>query len=445
MKIYTFIILLFVSLDAFAQAPLIEKGRSVNLEPARSAVVVPFSSIDERAHNYDGALRYAIAVGEWERREVEAGCEFSSSFASPFSWIGREAYLSVESATAPYSVSIGGNLVGECYNPVLPAQFNVTAYLGREMNSPITITLKRDAQTSELEAWSGSGDEPELGRVTMLSQPTMNIQDVAVVTSRGVGALNASISIAVRSAALNPRTSRINYELLTPQGSVAVSGSSEVTLDMRRTDSIYLFAMIPDSLAWSAESPNLYRLNLSTQYRGRQQEYISVDLGFRSIEWSGDGELLVSGEVQSIKGCKVAKGATAEQLLQAKENGYNLVKFAAGEYNKELYTLADSIGLYVVATAPINSSHKGESILVGGNPTNEPERLGEYIERVDAIYNITKLHPSVVAYSIADESFNGFNLYESYLYLKGLDGQRAVVYDGAMGQWNSDAVKIEFE
>lgn len=441
MRIVLYVTLLLASLNSFAQGVDAESRSSSNVEPHRS-YMLPSSSAQEAASDKSAAMRYAIPVEGWQEHYVGQGSVFSSSFETPFSWIGRQTIISIESASAPYSVEVDGRTVGRCENPSIAAQFNITNYIESEVDTPIEITLNRDASTSSIEGWR-TDDRLTLGRVVMLSQPTMYIRDVTVETTRLSGVLNASVAIVVKSEALNDRTSRINYELLTPQGAYVTRGDAEMTLSMRQEDTIRLFAIIPDSLAWSAENPNLYELNLSTQHRGRHQEYYSFKIGLRSLEQHDRGELLVNGVPQPLKAVEISGWAEIEELIKIKQSGYNAVKIAAGEHNEKLYSYADSLGLYLVATAPINSSQSANTITRGGNPTNDPTRGEEYIERVDAIYNSTKLHPSVIAYAIADSSLNGINLYESYLYLKQREKHRPIIYLDSQGEWNSDRLKME--
>ncbi len=438
MKIVPYIILLLSCATLWAQETEPTALTSVNVMASRSALR-PLSepNVQEASKNY------SLELSEWEQQSSGEGRQFTSSFTAPFSWSGRKAFIAIESASAPYVVTIGGRVVGEVNNPSMPAQIDVTRYIKHDAPVVVAIDMQPSAHLEELGAW-GSG-EVTLGRVSMLSQPTMYIREVEVSTKYVAGVLNSTIAIIVKSDALNERTSRINYELITPQGRVASRGFSDVTLDMRREDTIYMFTFVPDSLAWSASSPSRYRLNLSTQYRGRHLEYISLDLGLRSIDLNEAGELIVNGVSEGALRAEILPAtATVDDLVAAKAAGYNAVKIAAGVYNSAIYECADSVGLYVVASAPIATSHSGDNILRGGNPTNDPSREGEFLERVDALYNTTKNFASVVAYSLAEESPNGYNLYESYLYLKQKEPQRPIVNPSSAGQWNGDRLKIEF-
>ena len=67
------------------------------------------------------------------------------------------------------------------------------------------------------------------------------------------------------------------------------------------------------------------------------------------------------------------------------------------------------------------------------------------IARIEESYHTTKLHPCVVAFSLAEDSANGINLYEGYLHLKGLEKERPVLYPDAGGEWNSDKLRLSAE
>lgn len=127
------------------------------------------------------------------------------------------------------------------------------------------------------------------------------------------------------------------------------------------------------------------------------------------------------------------------------KQGYNLILLPAGGVSGALYDLCDRHGFYVVEQAPINTSRSGMSRRKGGNPTNDPAWQAAYIARIEESYHTTKLHPCVVAFSLAEDSANGINLYEGYLHLKGLEKERPILYPDAGGEWNSDKLRLSVE
>ncbi|MFI3332711.1 MAG: glycoside hydrolase family 2 TIM barrel-domain containing protein [Rikenellaceae bacterium] len=444
MKITSLIITLLALAATTVTAIGQERTTSLNIEHPRTPVV-PYSTASGANNSDVTAVRYALPIenSEWVEGRSMEGSTFSVQFEAPFSWTGRQSLIYIENASSPYVVEVDGVEVGRVYNSSMPAQFNVTRHMVRDGKTPITISFLEGTPAEELEGWKRATN-PMLGEVMMLSQPAMYIRDVAITSNYSHGMINSTIAIAVKSESLNGRTSRINYELLSPLGATAATGFSDITLDMRGEDTIRVFVVTPDSMAWSAQNPNLYRLNVSTQHRGRFIEYLSFDLGVRSIESGQRGDIIINGVSEPIKAAKVAPNVELNRVAELKSLGYNTLKVDAGAYNAELFRYADSTGLYLIATAPINSSKSGDDTLVGGNPTNDPDRCSEYIERVDALYHTTKLHPSVIAYSIAEQSLNGINLYESYLHLKARELQRPIIYEDCNGEWNSDRLSVNY-
>ena len=78
---------------------------------------------------------------------------------------------------------------------------------------------------------------------------------------------------------LNPRTSRVHYELLSPAGKTSATGYKDIKLNMRGEDTLRFLARIPDSLLWSPEKTTRFTLRVKTQHEGRYMEYIEVPLG----------------------------------------------------------------------------------------------------------------------------------------------------------------------
>ena len=154
----------------------------------------------------------------------------------------------------------------------------------------LEVILAQPSSVTPLESWK-EAPAPSIGGAWLMSQPTLRVRDVVTRTRMGEdGNATAEIAVAVKSEALNPRTSRIHYQLLTPTGENAAAGQKDVTLDMRREDTLRFLARIPANLLWSAELPTQYTLRLKTQHEGRYVEYLELRLGFRSVEMQ-DGRM----------------------------------------------------------------------------------------------------------------------------------------------------------
>lgn len=120
-----------------------------------------------------------------------------------------------------------------------------------------------------------------------MSQPTLRVRDILTKTWRSTEEgdnVMAEVGLVVKSEALNPRTSRVHYELLSPADKTSATGYKDIKLNMRGEDTLRFLARIPDSLLWSPEKTTRFTLRVKTQHEGRYMEYIEVPLGFRTVE-----------------------------------------------------------------------------------------------------------------------------------------------------------------
>lgn len=420
------IIALFSLCPLAAQPDKITFGR----ELPRSEIIC-YPSAAEAAAGLRTGSRYLKPLNDWKQQ----GNTFATTFTVPFAWANRSILLAVASVSSDYEVRLNDKTVAYNADGKLPAEYDLTRNVDEGLNR-LEIVLQEPSSTAPLESREAS-TPPALGHTQVMSQPVMRIRDVLTRTWEADDGAKVEIGIVVKSGALNPKTSRIHYELLSPANEVAAQGHKDISLDMRREDTLRFIAAIPRNLLWSAERPTQYTLRLKTQYEGRYLEYLDLKLGFRTVA-AKEGKLSVNGNPISLNVRKVTPRITASDINTLKKQGYNALWPESGTVTDSFYTLCDTIGIHVIAQAPINTSDSGESRLKGGNPTNDPDWLPFYLERTQDSYHTSKRHPSVIAFSLAEKSANGINLYESYLNLKRLEKERPVIYPDSEGEWNSD-------
>lgn len=406
--------------------------------------LIPYAS-EAEALAAPPETKYRRYVYDWTREDRPDGrIRFTSHFNVPFAWANRQVLFHLPAAPAEYTLLINGREAGGSDNGNDPADYNITP-LAKEGANTIELLVARPSASAvaPLESWKQEEAPEEVGRCYVFSQPTLRVRDVEVArTELRDDGIHAEIALAVRTHSLNPRTSRIHYELRSPAGDRIVTGFRDVTLDMRREDTVRFTAAIPLTMAWSAEQPTCYTLLLRTQHEGRMAEYQAVKLGFRTLEVRDDGTLAVNGVPLQPKVRTVAPDIHAYEIATLRERGFNVLQVEAGVLPQQLLRDCDQIGMYVVPTAAINTSASGPSIRKGGNPSNDPAWKEHYLSRTLENYHTTKNHPSVIGFSLGEKSANGINLYESYLMLKDIEHVRPVIYPDAGGEWNSDRVTL---
>lgn len=389
-----------------------------------------------------GNNRYFTRITQWARQSDT----LSTPFTVPFVWANRQVLFHVGSASVPYEVLVNGRRVARNADGNTPAEFNLTRYV-REGRNRLDLILTQPSDAAPLESWKEAGAAPGVTDTWIMSQPTMRVRDVLTKcwpSNDGDGTAVAEVGIVVKSSALNPRTSRIYYDLLTPSGETAATGYKELTLNMRREDTLRFVTRIPAQLLWSAELPTLYTLRLKTQHEGRFGEYLELPLGFRTVATDPQGHMTINGQPVRLHAYEINPQIVSANLLaRLRELGFNTLKFMPGYISPELLEMCDIQGVYVVAQAPIDSSKSGASRRKEGNPSNDPAWQAAYIERTGDSYHTTKRHPSVIAFSLASMSSNGINLYESYLNLKRYGDSRPIIYPDAAGEWNDDPLLLD--
>ena len=430
MKRFLTLITLFSLAGAAAQPYRPTSGR----EPLRGTLVAAPTAA-EAEYAAPQASRYLSPLEEWTADDSVR----ESDFTVPFAWANRQVYIHMGPASTEYELLVNGRSAGYNADPNHAADFNVTK-LAREGRNRLAVRFTEPSELAALESWKQQS-APAFDGAYVFSQPTMHIRDVAVNSRRVEGETKAEIGIVVRTAGLNPKTSRIHYDLRTPDSTRLASGHRELTLGMRGEDTIRFVVSIPDSLRWNAAHPVLCDLRLRTQYAGRFGEYIRLRLGFRTVG-THEGQLTVNGGPVELRIREVAPTAAPHDLARLKSEGYNALKLRAGAVPEGFYAACDTLGIYVVAQAPIDTRASGTDIRRGGNPSNDPAWLPAYLERTADSYHAAKRHPSVIAFSLAEKSANGINLYESYLQMKRTGDPRPFVYPDAGGEWNSDALTV---
>lgn len=413
---------------------------SLGRELPRSKTL-PYPTAEEAQALGSGAVasKYLRPVTGWTRTEEPDATVFSSKYVIPFVWLSRQAILYVDEASGAYEVIINGQKVGYAANAFTPAEFNITKASKEDVNT-ISIRILKDHWSRRMEDFVETR-EPRVGETYVISQPTIRVRDVVHNTDVDLKSeyANVEVGLIVKTESLNPKTARIHYELIAPDTTVVTQGYKDVTLGMRGEDTVKFMARIPYVLTWCADMPVRYRLNIKTQIEGRYAEYQSRMIGFRDIDINEEGDFMINGIktelfYRDFDPLKV----TEKDIIAARVLKYNALRFKMGAVPQNVYRMCDSLGMYVIAQIPINTSKSGLSRRIGGNPSNDPKWKAAFLDRAETAYRTTCGQASVIGYVMAEESSNGINLYETYLRLKALERKRPILYIEAAGEWNSD-------
>ena len=204
---------------------------------------------------------------------------------------------------------------------------------------------------------------------------------------------------------------------------------------------ILLETTIPKVTPWSAENPVLYTLNIELlDPAGNVVQISSQRIGFRSVVVKGR-DFLVNGQPVIFYGVNrhdfnrhtgraLTRDDMRQDLLELKRWNFNAVRTSHYPNDAAFLDLCDELGFYVVGEANIESHAFYDSIC------NDPRYLGAFVERVGRMVERDIHHPSVVMWSLGNESGKGLNHEAAAAYARKMDPTRPLHYEGAIrGSW----------
>lgn len=370
----------------------------------------------------------------------------------PESWIEKEVILHFGGVSSAFYLWVNGNEAGYSEDSRLPAEFNITKYLKPGKNK-IAVQVFRWSDGSYLEDqdhWRMSGLHRE---VMLIAQPKVAINDYFVRTKFDATLTDAKLQIRPEIAltektALNGWT--IEAKLMDASGKNILSEPLKIEVNkivFERAPHRYRvpFALMEQTIKrpikWSAENPYLYTLILLLKNNeGELVEARSSKIGFREIKIQ-NGALLVNGKKiklmgvnrhdhDHIHGKTVFRDDIRRDVELLKQFNFNAVRTSHYPNDPYFYEVCDAYGIYVMDEANI------ETHGIGGQISNTPSWHYSMVDRVIRMVERDKNHPSIIAWSLGNESGSGPNHAAAAMWVKDFDPTRFLHYEGAQGDPN---------
>ena len=356
--------------------------------------------------------------------------QYRRTFELPESWAGKDIFLHIGSAISNVRVWINGKEIGYSEDSKLEARFNITRHL-RKGENLIALEIFRWCDGTYMEdqdMWRLSGIARD---VFLSSRPKKRLEDIRISGSAD--------GTAVFSAVVSKGVSSVGYCITDPEGTVVAEGTLPVrSTSAGRTASKNITVNSPR--LWSAETPWLYTLDVTANDSKGRLESTSIDFGFRDVCVEG-GQLLVNGKPVLIKGVNrheictwkgpvVTEDEMLLDILRMKEHNINAVRCAHYPDEPLWYSLCDRYGLYVVAEANIETHSMG---FLEESLSNDPSYEAAHLVRVERMIRRDYNHPSIIAWSLGNESGQGPTIQKCYDLATGMDSTRIVQYQFEQG------------
>ena len=384
--------------------------------------------------------------------------QYRRTFNLPADWEKQgQTFLRFEGVMSAFYVWINGERAGYSQGSMEASEFNITPWL-KEGENHIAVEVYRYSDGSYLEDqdfWRFGGIHRS---IHLVHTPDVRIRDYAVRT------LATSEDCTDFELQIDPQLSvhrgmtgkgfKVKALLMDAQGvEVAhLEADAEEILDLEhkaaRMNEWYpqrgsrklgrMKALVKAPHRWTAETPYLYHLHLSLEdAEGNTLQRIHQPVGFRSIQIK-DGQMLVNGKPIRFRGVNrhehdplLARVMTEDRMLQdillMKQANINAVRTSHYPNVSRWYELCDSLGLYVMDEADI------EEHGLRGTLASTPDWHAAFMDRAVRMAERDKNHPSIVMWSMGNESGYGPNFAAISAWLHDFDPTRPVHYEGAQG------------
>ena len=351
----------------------------------------------------------------------------------PANWDGKRVIAHFGSVTSNIYLYVNGQFAGYAEDSKVAAEFDITPYLkkGKNLIAFQSFRWCDGSWCEDQDFWRLSG--PARENYLYARSKEHRLLDVRVETelknNYKDGALNITAKLQGNTLAY--------FGLYDPDGKeVIVTGTDNVRNGVAKYQ-----LRVKNVRKWSAETPNLYTLVVSPIQNGGMYspyEIIQVKVGFRKVEIKNK-QLLVNGQPVLLKGANrhemdpdegynVSEKRMIQDIMMMKRLNINAVRTCHYPDDPRWYDLCDKYGLYVVAEA----NQESHGFQYGDDAAaKKPEFAKQIMERnqhnVSMFYN----HPSIITWSLGNETVMGDNFIQAYKWIKSQDKTRPVQYEQA--------------
>ena len=351
----------------------------------------------------------------------------------PANWDGKRVIAHFGSVTSNIYLYVNGKFAGYAEDSKVAAEFDITPFLkkGKNLIAFQTFRWCDGSWCEDQDFWRLSG--PARENYLYARSKDHRLLDVRVETelknNYKDGALNITAKVQGNTLAY--------FGLYDPDGKeVIVTGTDNVKNGVAKYQ-----LRVKNVRKWSAETPNLYTLVVSPIQNGGMYlpyEIIQVKVGFRKVEIKNK-QFLVNGQPVLLKGAdrheidpdegyNVSEERMIQDIMMMKRMNINAVRTSHYPNDPRWYDLCDKYGLYVVAEA----NQESHGFQYGDDAAaKKPEFAKQIMERNQHNVSMFFNHPSIVTWSLGNETVMGDNFLQAYKWIKSQDKTRPVQYEQA--------------
>ena len=372
------------------------------------------------------------------------GC-YRKTVTLPHSFAKERVVLAFEGVESCFYLYVNGEVAGYSEGSFCRSEFDVTELL-HEGENLIAVEVHRWCTGSWLEDQDFFRLAGIFRDVYLYTTGAQYIADVCVRSEPDDHFRDGVLTAALKLGKTDAHT-EVEMTVYDANGDVAAFDS----VVAEQESDVLLRTTIPLVHLWSAEQPYLYTVIFALRNEaGEAFEFINLKTGFRRIEIK-DSVVYFNGKKLRLFGvnrhefsCDTGRAVSREtmiaDILTMKRNNINAVRTSHYPNHPDWYALCDEYGLYVLDENALEthgtrgSDHPLTPLLPGGLDMWTPCCM----DRIEALYERDKNHPSVIIWSLGNECSGGGNFKKMYAYLKEKDPTRFVHYESIWDDFEND-------
>lgn len=365
----------------------------------------------------------------------------------PDSWDGRQVIAHFGSVTSNMYLWVNGKFVGYAEDSKSAMEFDITPYLKKGDNLIAFQSFRwcDGSYSEDQDFWRLSG----VARDCFLysRSQTAHVDDVRVTPDLDAEYKNGSLAVALKAKG----NAKFLIDLIAPDGDVVsrkIINSSKVKKQKGRNVAVVNATVkfdVENPLKWTAETPNLYKVVVTVQQDNKDVESVPVRTGFRKVEIKNK-QLLVNGQPILIKGANrheidpdggyvISRERMIEDVKLMKQFNVNAVRTCHYPDDPYFYELCDEYGLYVCAEA----NQESHGFFYDSDAITTTKLFAKQImERNEHNVHNQYNHPSVIYWSMGNETADSKNFAAVKQWINEFDPSRPVHYERAILGDNTD-------
>ena len=396
--------------------------------------------------NVEYAFNNNPPVIEMKDGLLNSVASYRRDFDLPTEWGDKRLFLHFDGIYGAAFVWMNGKYVGYTQSGNNDAEFDVTGHVRNGKNN-VCVQVIRWSDASYLEGqdmWHMSGIHRD---VYLFATPKTFVRDHYITSSLDAtnGYTTGSMNVAVEMDNRDGVAASKNVEvaLIAPDGSEVAK--KNVVFDFAEGETSKTADITFDGLSgllpWTAETPNLYTVTVAQKDANDNEEHVfSTKYGFRHIEIK-DGLVYINGEKVLFKGANLqdthpVTGRTVDvetmlnDVKMFKQANMNTVRTSHYPRQAKMNAMFDYYGLYCMDEADLECHYNWDKGKETGGITNEDSWRAQYIDRTVRMVYRDRNFPSIIFWSLGNESGGGKNFQHTYAAVRSLD-ERIIHYEGA--------------